>query len=103
MITRKEQKEGRNRAADMIREAGIYITDKEADSIEVVDFGLSQLEREGLQVVTLVQTERISVKVLALIPNQTEPEHWHPPGRRRSRQGGDHPRRRRLHVFLCPG
>jgi len=79
MITRKEQKEGRNRAADMIREAGIYITDKEADSIEVVDFGLSQLEREGLQVVTLVQTERISVKVLALIPNQTEPEHWHPP------------------------
>ncbi|MDO8944862.1 MAG: hypothetical protein Q7U75_16900, partial [Desulfobacterales bacterium] len=28
---------------------------------------------------TLVQTERISVKVLALFPNQTEPEHWHPP------------------------
>ncbi len=28
---------------------------------------------------TLVQTERISVKVLAMLPNQTEPEHWHPP------------------------
>jgi D-lyxose ketol-isomerase len=63
----------------MIREAGILITDQEADSIEVVDFGLSQLAREGLQVVTLVQTEKISVKVLALFPNQTEPEHWPPP------------------------
>ena len=26
-----------------------------------------------------MQTERISVKVLAMLPNQTEPEHWHPP------------------------
>jgi D-lyxose ketol-isomerase len=79
MITRQEQRTARKRAADMIREAGILITDQEADSIEVVDFGLSQLAREGLQVVTLVQTEKISVKVLALFPNQTEPEHWHPP------------------------
>ena len=63
----------------MIRQAGITITDEEADSIEVVDFGLSNLAREGVQVLTLVQTERISVKVLAMFPNQTEPEHWHPP------------------------
>jgi D-lyxose ketol-isomerase len=79
MITRQEQRTARKRASDMIRKAGIPITDQEADSIEVVDFGLSQLAREGLQVVTLLQTERISVKVLALFPNQTEPEHWHPP------------------------
>jgi D-lyxose ketol-isomerase len=63
----------------MIRQAGISITDREADAIEVVDFGLSDLEREGVQVLTLVQTERISVKVLVLFANQTEPEHWHPP------------------------
>ncbi len=63
----------------MIHRAGITITDAEANSIEVVDFGLSNLEREGIQVLTLVQTERISVKVLVLLPNQTEPEHWHPP------------------------
>jgi D-lyxose ketol-isomerase len=37
------------------------------------------LEKEGVQVLTLVQTERISVKVLVIFPNQTEPEHWHPP------------------------
>ena len=63
----------------MIRQAGITIKDAEAASIEVVDFGLSNLEKEGVQVLTLVQTERISVKVLAMLPNQTEPEHWHPP------------------------
>ena len=79
MITRMEQQNARKRAAEMIRTAGIHVTDQEAASIDVVDFGLSQLQKEGVQVLTLVQTERISVKVLALFPNQTEPEHWHPP------------------------
>lgn len=63
----------------MIRASGIQITDEEAHGIEVVDFGLSTLEKEGVQVLTLVQTDRISIKVLVLFPNQTEPEHWHPP------------------------
>jgi D-lyxose ketol-isomerase len=79
MITRNEQQNARRRAAEMIRAAGIRITAREADGIDVVDFGLSRLEKEGVQVLTLVQTERISVKVLALFPGQTEPEHWHPP------------------------
>jgi D-lyxose ketol-isomerase len=79
MITHKEQQTARRRAAEMIRATGVHITDKEADGIEVVDFGLSRLAHEGVQVLTLVQTDRISVKVLALFPNQTEPEHWHPP------------------------
>jgi len=79
MITREEQESARKRAAEMIRRAGLHITAQEAEGIEVVDFGLGRLAQEGVQVLTLVQTERISVKVLALFPNQTEPEHWHPP------------------------
>jgi D-lyxose ketol-isomerase len=79
MITRLEQDAARRRAAEMIRTAGIPIRADEPDRIEVVDFGLSRLAEEGVQVLTLVQTERISVKVLVLFPNQTEPEHWHPP------------------------
>ena len=79
MITRAQQKAAQHQAAKMIRQAGMTITDAEADSIEVVDFGLSNLEKEGVQVLTLIQTERISVKVLVMLPNQTEPEHWHPP------------------------
>jgi D-lyxose ketol-isomerase len=81
MITREQQKTSQKRAAEMIQAAGIQFTDEEAKSIEVVDFGLSNLEKEGVQVLTLVQTERISIKVLVLFPNQTEPEHWHPPVR----------------------
>jgi D-lyxose ketol-isomerase len=79
MITRAEQKAVQERAAQMIVEAGIRITEEETKRIEVVDFGLSRLEIEGVQVLTMVQTDRISVKVLAMLPNQTEPEHWHPP------------------------
>ena len=79
MITRAEQKKARERAAQMIAQAGLRISDEEKNKIDVVDFGLSRLEIEGVQVLTWVQTDRISVKVLAMLPNQTEPEHWHPP------------------------
>ena len=79
MITRSEFKKARMRAADMIREAGIIITEKEGQEIDVADFGLSQLEVEGVQILTYFSTDRISAKVLVLFPNQTEPEHWHPP------------------------
>jgi D-lyxose ketol-isomerase len=79
MLMKQQQQQARRQAGEMIRRAGIHVTDQEAEGIEVVDFGLSRLEKEGVQVLTLLQTERISVKVLALFPNQTEPEHWHPP------------------------
>lgn len=78
MIGRREYDNAQKRAAEMISKAGILISQKENEAIEVVDFGLSRLEQEGAQIATLVQTERISVKLLALFPQQTEPEHWHP-------------------------
>jgi D-lyxose ketol-isomerase len=53
--------------------------DAEAGAIDVVDFGLSRVELEGVQVFTMIATPRISAKVLVMLPNQTEPEHWHPP------------------------
>jgi D-lyxose ketol-isomerase len=79
MITRKDYESAQRRAADLMRKSGLRISEKEEKSLEVVDFGLGRLDEEGVQVLTLVQTERISVKVLALFPYQTEPEHWHPP------------------------
>jgi D-lyxose ketol-isomerase len=79
MITRTQQKLAQESAALMITRSGIRIREDEKAGIEVVDFGLGRLEEEGVQVLTLLQTGRISVKVLVLMPNQTEPEHWHPP------------------------
>jgi len=80
MISRVQFERAQKRAGEMILTSGIQMTEEElAGGIEVVDFGLNDLEKEGAQILTLVQTERISVKVLALFPYQTEPEHWHPP------------------------
>jgi D-lyxose ketol-isomerase len=67
------------RALELIERAGIPLTHEERSRIQVVDFGLGDPLREGAQILTLVQTARISVKLLVLLPHQTEPEHWHPP------------------------
>jgi D-lyxose ketol-isomerase len=79
MITRSEYQRAQQRAAEMIRQAGIQLTAAEARRIDVVDFGLSRLDVEGVQVFTMFATDRISAKVLVMFSNQTEPEHWHPP------------------------
>jgi len=78
MITKSQKVNAQQRAAAMIQQAGIQLSDDEIEKIEVVDFGLSQLEVEGVQVFTMVNTDRFAAKILALFPNQTEPEHWHP-------------------------
>jgi D-lyxose ketol-isomerase len=78
MLTKAEYTTSQSRAAAMIRESGICITDEEAEKVEVADFGLSRLGTEGAQVLTLVASNRIAVKIIVLFPNQTLPEHWHP-------------------------
>jgi len=77
VLKRTEFVNAREKAAEMIQESGIFITPKEIDEMDVVDFGHSQLEVEGAQIVTFFNTSRVSAKVIALFPNQTEPEHWH--------------------------
>jgi D-lyxose ketol-isomerase len=79
MILSSEVKKAQKKAADFIKRAGIHITGEEINNIDTVDFGLNHLDIEGAEILTMVQTDRISVKLLVLFPNQTEPEHWHPP------------------------
>ena len=77
MLTRRQQQEARDRAAAMMRGAGVGLTDKEFAAMDVADFGLGHLETEGAQIVSFFNTERVSAKVIALFPGQTLPEHWH--------------------------
>jgi D-lyxose ketol-isomerase len=79
MITRQTYQEIQQKSLNQIIQAGIAITESEIDRIEVADFGLSNISQEGVQILTLFDTDRISGKILTLLPNQTEPEHWHPP------------------------
>lgn len=78
MITTHERTEAQAQAAELIQKADVYVTSSEIASIEVADFGLSRVRVEGAQILTWLQTERIGVKILVLLPGQTLPEHWHP-------------------------
>jgi D-lyxose ketol-isomerase len=71
--------EARLRAAVLLKDAGIALTQDEQDAIEVADFGLGRLAEVGLQIVVYVNTERVCAKELVLFPGQMCPEHRHPP------------------------
>jgi D-lyxose ketol-isomerase len=79
VLTRAEIERAQSRAAAALAEAGIVLTPAEERGIEIADFGLSDLERFGLEVVTYVNTERVCAKELVLFSNQNCPEHLHPP------------------------
>ena len=77
MITKKQYEEAAARTAEMFARAGIKITEEERARIEVADFGLSDLEHIGLEILTYVNTERVCAKEMTLFPGQTCPEHRH--------------------------
>lgn len=79
MTDRSTRQEARARAIRMLAEAGVVLTDGEAEGLEIADMGLGELEREGLQLVTYVNNQRYCAKELVLFPWQTCPEHRHPP------------------------
>ena len=66
-----DARQARTQAQRYMDRAGIVLTPGEAASIEVVDFGLGELETTGLQLVTYVNTERVCAKELVLFPRQT--------------------------------
>ena len=78
MISRQQYKEAVTRAAAMLQQAGIVITPEEQARFEVADFGLGELEKTGLEIITYVNTERCCAKEIIMFPGQTCPEHWHP-------------------------
>jgi len=79
MITATEFQAARKRSLDMLAQAGIAVTPEEAEAFEIADFGLSDLEHYGLELITYVNTERVCAKELVLFPWQICPEHQHPP------------------------
>lgn len=65
-------------AEAILGQAGIVITPDERQRFEVADFGLGELEKTGLQIITYVNTERCCAKEIVMFPSQTCPEHRHP-------------------------
>ena len=78
MISREKYEEIKEHALQMFEDAGIVLTPGEQQSLEVADFGLNDVDRTGLVLITYVNTKRVCAKELVLLPGQTCPEHYHP-------------------------
>jgi D-lyxose ketol-isomerase len=78
-MKRELYNEVKSKTAAMLDAANIALTPAERESIEVADFGLGDVYKTGLQLVTYVNTERCCAKELVLFPWQTCPEHRHDP------------------------
>ncbi len=78
MISKQQYDAAVDRAVRMMAEAGMVITSDERARFEVADFGLNELEKTGLEVLTYVNTDRVCAKEIVMFPHQTCPEHWHP-------------------------
>ena len=74
----KERTKACNRALTYFNKAGIILTSAEKEKMEIVDFGLGDLDRIGLEIVTYINTDRCCAKEIVLFPCQTCPEHRHP-------------------------
>ncbi len=78
MISKREFSSAQQRARDYYQKASIVLTPEESEGIEVVDFGLSDLQHTGLEIVTYINTEAYCAKEMVLFPHQTCAEHRHP-------------------------
>src|SRR5258706_344248 len=79
MLTPSQVRQMQERVTQTLAQAGIVLTSQEQTQIEVVDFGLSELERTGLQLVIYINNDRYCAKELVMIPRQTCAQHRHPP------------------------
>lgn len=61
------------------RKAGIVLTEEEISRLEIADFGLDDVYRIGLEIVTYINTSRVCAKEMVLLPGQACPEHRHVP------------------------
>ena len=92
MIKRSQVRGFQKRAAEMLDAAGIAITPRERENIEIVELGLGEVEKTGLEIVVYENNPRYCAKELVMFPRQTCPEHRHPPT-------GDDPGK--METFRC--
>jgi D-lyxose ketol-isomerase len=77
MLSVEDIAAAQKKTIEILTKAGIHITPEEAERIEVSDFGLSELEKTGIQLLVYINTERVCAKEIVLFPGQTCPEHKH--------------------------
>lgn len=66
-------------ALALIDRSGFPISAADRAGLKVNDFGLGHPREEGFVFVDLLLSPRVRVTLMALLPNQTLPQHLHPP------------------------
>jgi D-lyxose ketol-isomerase len=84
MITRDTYTKAREKALRIAAKAALALSGEEVKTMDVADFGLSNLDVEGAEIVSLFDTSQLCARLIVLFAGQTEPEHNHIPI-------GDHP------------
>jgi D-lyxose ketol-isomerase len=64
---------------ELIRRSGFPVTAGEREALEVNDFGLKNMPHEGFAFIDLLRSPRLRITLLVLLPNQSLPQHVHPP------------------------
>jgi D-lyxose ketol-isomerase len=77
MVKRDEVTELKKQVTEIIENSGFSVSQKELDEIDYADFGLDDIFEQGAQIISLLDTDKISVRLIVLIPGQAEPEHYH--------------------------
>jgi D-lyxose ketol-isomerase len=78
-MTLPDEKTIRREYIDLIGRSGFRVTDAEWKALEVSDFGLDNLPHEGFAFIDILRSVRLRITLLVLLPNQTLPQHMHPP------------------------
>lgn len=65
-------------ATALLKQSGFPVTDEEWAKLEVVDFGLGDVRKEGFAFIDILRSPRLRITLLVLLPNQTLPQHLHP-------------------------
>ncbi len=78
MISRHDYLMYQAKAAQMLENCGIMITEEERERIEIVDFGQSRFEEIGLAMLIYFNTDRACARELIMFPHQTIAQQIHP-------------------------
>lgn len=68
----------KRKVIDCFKNSEFIFSEDELKNIEFADFGLGNIEAEGLNLIVYINNDRYCAKEMVLLPNQTCPEHKHP-------------------------
>lgn len=78
-MTTQEIVKWQRKAAELLDEASIVLTEEMKSNIEICEYNLDMYETVGTAIVIYVNTDRVCAKEIVLLPGQLCPEHTHPP------------------------